>query len=523
MKLSDVNTTDILDAVRLGCRTMVTVFNADDGHTPFFGAYVRPEAHLSFSSFASDAHVPGRHLNALLSAEDVAGVRVDEDAVDKHTRAAFRSYGGAVYVPLDRPEIGGSNVNFTPHNIREGFHALYALARYRDSARARSIAEASIDAILQYWDPATDWDYESLERLGVRSPKLPTTFIGGVARSIGPLVKYHRATGYGPALELAVVLKEKAVAEFFTADGGYSVEKFGGHVHSTTCTMSSLAQLADHTSDTILMQRVKAFYDNGLWNLRDGLGWSVEVTDERTRQDKGEANNTGDILETALILGKWGYTDCYHDAERILRGHLLPSQLRDTSFVEQPSNPEGVDGRRDVANRLHGAFGFPAPYGHEPVGLPSVSFNLDIVGGAVGSLCEALMEVARYDATGHRVNLLFDRDTPYIQVESPYTHSHRELRIRLKRPGPLFVRIPPWVDIDRLTKAGAQGPAHHVNGYLMLTRVPVNRVVALQFPLASEDIVLDHGARHIRVRLRGDEVVAMENFGADLTFFDPLE
>ena len=44
-------------------------------------------------------------------------------------------------------------------------------------------------------------------------------------------MKYYRATGYGPALELAIVLKEKAIAEFFKEDGSYDPEIFGTHAH----------------------------------------------------------------------------------------------------------------------------------------------------------------------------------------------------------------------------------------------------------------------------------------------------
>ena len=155
------------------------------------------------------------------------------------------------------------------------------------------------------------------------------------------------------------------------------------------------------------MDRVKAFYDDGLGQMRDQIGWSIEVTDSE-RRGRGEANNTGDIVETALILGRWGYSDYYADAERILRSHLLPSQLRDVSFVVEPDNPDKVDGRRNVAERLRGAFGFPAQYGHEPAGIwktnkPRIGFNLDIVGGAVASLCEAYREIARFDG-GHWID-----------------------------------------------------------------------------------------------------------------------
>ena len=44
MKLSNINTTDITDAIRLGCRMMSNVFNADDNDMPFFGSEVRPRS-----------------------------------------------------------------------------------------------------------------------------------------------------------------------------------------------------------------------------------------------------------------------------------------------------------------------------------------------------------------------------------------------------------------------------------------------------------------------------------------------
>ena len=222
--------------------------------------------------------------------------------------------------------------------------------------------------------PNEQWDRIRLERdtpVRLRDSG-EGTFIQGPARAIGPLVKLYQATGYQPALDLATVLKDKAVREFFLDDGSFATERFGSHVHSTTCVMSSLAQLAECTGDAELIQRVKRFYDNGLWDLRDQIGWSIEVSTRPTLCRRGEANNTGDIIETALILGRWGHPEYYADAERILRGHLLPSQLRDVSFIVEPDNPEGMDGKCAVAHRLRGGFGFPAPYGHEPLGYLAI-------------------------------------------------------------------------------------------------------------------------------------------------------
>ena len=324
-KLKQVNSTDIADAIRLGCRTMQNVFNADDNQVPFFASSARPDAALAFSAYHSESHVPGRHLNALLNSEDSLGVELDENAVENHRRAAFLSYSGPVAFPLNRETIIGLPVNFAPHNLREGFHALYALVKYRNDAEARELAERNIEAIFDFWSRDRGWDERRLGALGLNYQE-SQNFLGGEARMLGPLVKYYRATHYGLALDLALILKDKAIAEFFTAEGDYDLDRFViRHAHSITCVMSSLAQLADLLEDAALMMRVKAFYDNGLWEMRDEIGWSPERVNQEG-SDHGEANNTGDILETALILGRWGYPEYYHDAERILRCHLLPSQ-----------------------------------------------------------------------------------------------------------------------------------------------------------------------------------------------------
>src|SRR5258706_2452813 len=286
---------------------------------------------------------------------------------------------------------------------------------------------------------------------------------------VGPLVKYSRATGYAPALELALQLKEQAVQKFFLPEGDYDHARFiTDHTHSITGSMSSLAQLADLMDDDALLQRIKAFYDRGLWDMRDEIGWSPGGARQRD-SDAGEAGNGGDIVETALILGRHGYPEYYADAERILRCHLLPSQLRDVSFLPEHPNPEGVHGARHAANRQLGAFGLPAPYGFLALGKgrEAIGFYMDIVGSVVGSLCAAYDAVGRQESTGHWVNLHFDFTGPGLSVKSPYGPAGA-LEITLKQPGPLFVRRPAWVTAGEVALEGTDAAPQWVNGYLFL-------------------------------------------------------
>src|SRR5207253_1828004 len=134
------------------------------------------------------------------------------------------------------------------------------------------------------------------------------------------------------------------------------------------------------------------------WNPADG--WAVErlralgLTYEPVQGPlNGETRMLGPLvkyyratgspaaLKLALILGRHGWPEYYHDAERILRCHLLPSQLRDVSFMPTAPNPDNLDSLRDIPARLQGAFGVPAPYGHWPADQPreSIGWYMDIV------------------------------------------------------------------------------------------------------------------------------------------------
>ncbi|NLZ56475.1 MAG: hypothetical protein GX900_07420 [Clostridiaceae bacterium] len=519
--LKNVNATSIRNAIELGCRTMGNVFNRDDRDIPFMQSLAWPDARFEYSEYHAESHIPGRHLNALLTAEAIVGIHADEEVIQKHAAAAFYSFGGPIPLPLNRisqnGEPVGEPVRFLDHNIREGMHALYALSRYRKDQRADELMHRAIAFISEHFIPEMEWDKAALERLGlivVQSPLSP--FISGTARAIGPLTKYFRATGYAPALSLAMELAEEALKSY-PPSGEFDPDLMETtHAHSITSTMSSLAQLAETLNDQNLMNRVRMFYDVGLPKLRNELGWAAENTDPEVLPAKGEVNTSGDIVETALILGSFYDPYYFEDAERIIRGHILPSQLRDISFIRNPENPEGKDALREVAERHLGAFGFPAPYGHHPRGLECISFNMDIVGGAVASLCEAYALCASYKNGIHRVNMLFDCQTEYLRVESPYTHD--ALSVTVEQPGPLFVRIPSWVDRSELRIIGV---TWYISGDWIFVPQPVVGVpVRIEFPLTVREITLHHSTHTLRARLMGDVVQAMENEGMGKTFFE---
>ncbi len=154
-KVENVNATNIRDAIRLGCHTIGNVLNADDNYIPFFGSRVCPDAYLEWGL---ESDIPGRHLDALLNAEDATGVPADEDVVEKEARALFFTYTGPVALPLHRDKIDGPLFHLSPRMPRQSIHGLSALVKYRKSAKTRELAERTIAAIVDLWDPEKGWE-----------------------------------------------------------------------------------------------------------------------------------------------------------------------------------------------------------------------------------------------------------------------------------------------------------------------------------------------------------------------------
>ena len=175
-------------------------------------------------------------------------------------------------------------------------------------------------------------------------------------------------------------------------------------------------------------------------------------------------------------------------------------------------------------------------------------FHMDVVGGATSSLCIAYENVIRRPGSEardmgsperrtpdrrttaeqrtrsqsdvRRVELLFDHEAEGLEVRSPYGNDG-VLKLRATELGRIMVRVPAWVPHGPIQVNGV--PQEPKNGYVEIDQPPIGEWIRITFPLVERSMVLHHRTHDIRVRLRGDEVTAMENFGADLTFFDSWE
>lgn len=529
-RLHHVNSTDLRSAIVLGQHPMSNVFNADDHDIPYFLVLARPVALLGFVPNLSEAFIPGLLLAAILRSEE-AGLAIDEHAVRTHTRALYFAYehGRPLALPLNRRTMDGPLTHFLPSNLRSSIAGLAALVARRRSAKARELAEATLQAVLDFWHPSRGWDIQRLQHEGRvtfvdafaqfpadRRPRFPE-----FAGAIGSFVNYYRVTRSARALTLLTMIRDHALADYLVAGGEYDPSRLGPNAGNTSARiitmLRGMMQLAAATGDATLMVRVKQYFDRTLPVLSTELGWSRD-TPETADEDSDCACRLGKEMDLALLVGEAGFPEGYDRAERILRGYLLPSQLRDTAFFSLPRTGAG-DGGRDVAKRTLGSWGFPAPYGHLPEAAKHIMFNTDVVGDVIPALCRALADVARFDTRGHEVNLLFDHSTENIEVRSPYTHD--ALVLILKRRAPVRVRVPSWLCRSEIEVTGGRALPQLVNGYLYIEE-PTARTITLRFPLAARNLEMRYRSKVVRVRLAGDQVLQMDNFGTEATFFDPI-
>ena len=518
------NTRDLDLAIREGMRPMQTFFDTRRGNLPFFGNEMAPNCRNSHHPTFSAAHIPGRWLAALLHAEEVTGITADPEAVENLRKWAFATLeehpiGFPACMDFDKMEfIDATDL----HNLREIMHALFALVKWRQDDHARELALGVIRSLNRYFDFETaKFDEESYTReTGAKAmysccaPSEGLLFPVHFGRYMGPLVKFWRASGEPEALEQALRLKDTCFRHILLEDGDYDAVRFGSHTHSTTAMISSLAQLGDATNDTEIFTRIDAFFKNGLRKIALPFGWCIEGNH---RNDLvGEINNTSDIMEACLILGRHGYPGYYAMAEQILRAHFLPAQLLDPCFIPEDDDPAHVDTYR-MASRSVGSFGFPTPYGHEDHPGAWISFNWDIVGGGVNGLCEAWKACCFDDGGVTTVPLHFAADRDTCTITDPYADGGR-MKFTVKADGlRLKIRIPVRAAVKSVSVP------YTIDGeWLYPAPVKAGETIEIAFDFETRDITYDFRGRRIRFRWHGEEVIGADNGSRRLCYFPSI-
>jgi hypothetical protein len=407
--------TDLSARIRLGMHHLAVNFDESRDDLPWFDVRLFRDGPGSLEHFEcfDTAHVPGRCLDALLYGEAVTGAVAPEPAVQTFRRYHFGSFdaddGLNGYVDSN---TGRRAILF--HNLREGMLGLNALVVWRGDEEAKEIGDRMVDAIWGLTLPDGSWHQDNLDALRKAADLQigPPSAVTG--RLVGPLLTFARVAGNLRARELAYRLGTHVAEVTFDQEGNLT-EQAGQHVHSITSTISSFCQLAVESSDSAMLDRAEQIYHNAPAPWRSRFGWVKELIGPPNLV--GEVNSTGDLIQAALLLAGAGRTPLYGEAEVMLRGHLLLSQIAGMSTIHQDWSGGGHEpwAQEDIASRSLGGFGFPAPndrasrhYDEQFVRITT----LDITAGSVQAMCRGFQ--CAIDLFGHeaRINLLLDTVRP---------------------------------------------------------------------------------------------------------------
>jgi hypothetical protein len=364
-----------------------------------------------------------------------------------------------------------------------------------------------------------------------RASGLPAGWIGGfIIKSLMACVRY---AGSEAALELARL----AVQSTFAEHGDFTPDNvFHGHMHGGLRALVGAADYALYVGDAVLYSRVDALY-RSVRSLATRFGFLPEVVWRRGDIVACETCALMDYAGLGVTLANHGHPEYWGDMERLVRNHLVESQINDTSWLHSDVEREDTAqfSWREIGPRLVGAWaGWSSPNhvlackenlmwgGPELRGKTRAVQNC-CGGSGLHALFILWKNAARFENGCLTVNLHVDKKLPQAEIRGfqPYQGL---LRIRLAEPCAVKVRIPDFTTPAsmRVTADGQELTPVVWGNYLELGVHAAGQVLEVHYslPLVTEEVIIGNpGYRpyHYRATWKGDTVVQMDPIGNDDT------
>jgi len=515
---------DLMHRIWLGQSALLNMLDPTARHLPYWTANYADGDLVGFNEHGDwdKCHDVPRAIHALVMAENVTGDKLPDEVISDLSDLLFELFDAGDGLPgMVSSTTGKRFVHL--HNVREVTHALASLVK-RGDGRAERRAGPMFRALITAMDSDGRLNTDRLPSCCFEfEPYSSQPHQEG--RALDALVRYYRVSQDDTALELASLIAKFAIEHCFTQEGVVTQEA-GTHVHSINAIVAGMAGFALLTNDANLLQQVKRIFDTGLPSFNSSFGWSMETANRYEFADgriyRGESNNTGDLLRVALHLGRGVFAEYFGIAERILRSHLLPSQLIDVSGMSD--DPDATDDRlRNLASRVRGGFAFPTP--NEllyDVNGPLSTY--DVTSGAVDALCESWHWLVSEDPLGLRVNMLFGCEKESVVVKTALPAAgHVDLAVSGMISSHILVRIPGWVDKEHVKVClnGAQCPNVFVGPYVCVSASGREPRISIDFPLAAARTVESICYKRYEIDWLGDQITNVSPAGKFLPMFPP--
>lgn len=520
---------DLRKHLRLGIEHLFNTLDERNHYLPFFH-YELLQVPICVKHGPFDSpHVVGRYLDALGMCAPIVELPDRSEAIDALAQHLYDSLSHhASGLPWNTPTPWQPS-GAVMHNCREALLGLIALTVWREDPLAKPAARRLIRSITDAIGESARFPGDFLGETGwatafdgiLSSPPATT------GRLIRPLLHWHRLTGDGDALHLARRLAADNYASAFTEDGQIT-QAAGSHVHSIAGTVTGLIDYGLLVGEQDYVETGRRVFDAGFSGLRTSYGWVKEfrfaphLAEPLRRASypgydilRGEANNTADLIEAAILLGRSGYATYYEDADRYLRNHLLALQLVDTSWVEESHEIENTERAiyGDVARRARGGFCFGSP--SDIVSYPEEPYqtNADLAGGSLQAICEAWNAISTAQGDSLRVDLHFSKTDQTMELTCPPPGTE-PIVVRPLVATNLQIRIPSWAHPGEVRFQVGAGALHTGQGsmkgsYLNLQNLDLGSVVQVWLPDRRDTTVEIAGEQVFEVDWHNDTVIGI--------------
>lgn len=493
--------TDIREAAKLSVMHLCSLFDKDRDNEPFFYLNRNEDGtgKMHHSVNIGVPHVVGRCLLGGHIAEKYMSIPFPEEAwniLEHYCKESFNNDDN-LNSYIDPAQNGLRIVEF--HNMREGLYALWALIDGRKSGWASDKAHKMLITLDKITDENGCWSPKLVENIGA-SNRFTGLSTPNAARMVEPLLAYYDCSKDSLALKLAEKYAKNGLEVIYTSDGHFaSMDRSSGHIHSITSSLSGITAFAIRINDKEMMDKCEHILEEGVPEYFSSWGWGDEVYPEHPADviSRGEINQTGDIIRTALMLAESGRTHYYDLAERYIRGMLLPVQHREKelgNILRENPHPSD-DSERDIIMRSIGGYAMQLPNDRMRAGDWPIS-TLDITSGAVHALSEAFRQNVSCKQGVYAMNMGFGFEDLSLRLVSGLPAQGKVTIEAKKNVKGLRIRIPTWVDTEtiRLEMNGAPVPVQRDGAYIQTGQLKAGTkgFISYELPCKVEKETVDH-------------------------------
>ena len=513
------DTLNLEDHIRLSFNYLKGCLDRNWNFLPYFRTYFYPEPKFEHE-WPDFGDLTARFLDAFILARCMTGSDEglkEEEELGKLLISYFSEGDGLSY----RPKTDWSGHDALMFDQGRVLMALTTWYLDKKEKRIKAITNKMIEGLLSivikessfyripyHVYPLSGWDKNYN---GGRLATGPADPVYDAGVWISPLIRYYQETGFDKALDLA----EGIINWIIYASGSFHFESgvFKGHFHSHMTTVAGIIRYAGFKKDLEKLEWAKRVFDYAM-SLGSKFGWFPEDVQYDTAC---ETCGITDMVDCAILLAKIKYPELWNVAERIVRNHLVETQLRDILWI--PEDSEKIDDRKysykDIAKRSLGAFAGwsdPNDYIGRHCGYGKRKFFLgqNCCGPAgVHGLYLIWSNIVIKKDDIIMVNLLINRNTKWVKVLSFIPYEGR-VEIKIKEAPKLKVRIPDWVERTRI-EVKVNGDIRHEfqweESYVSLQGLRKMDLVSILFPMVNTIITESIGGGNFTTYWKGDTVI----------------